>query len=58
MTETVAILNVQVSSGAGAPSHTAPKGSFYLNTTGSSSSTRAYINTTGSTTWTAVTTAA
>jgi hypothetical protein len=45
-------------SGAGAPSFTAPQGSLYLNTTGSSTSTRAYINTTGSTTWTAVTTAA
>jgi hypothetical protein len=45
-------------SGAGAPSFTAAKGSFYLNTTGSSTSTRAYINTDGGTTWTAVTTAA
>lgn len=44
--------------GAGAPSLTAPQGSLYLNTTGSSTSTRAYINTTGSTTWTAITTAA
>jgi hypothetical protein len=45
-------------SGAGAPSFTAAKGSMYLNTTGSSTSTRAYINTDGGTTWTAVTTAA
>lgn len=44
--------------GAGAPSLTAAQGSLYLNTTGSSTSTRAYINTTGSTTWTAITTAA
>lgn len=44
--------------GAGAPTITAPQGSLYLNTTGSSTSTRAYVNTTGSTTWTAVTTAA
>lgn len=43
--------------GSGAPTLTAPKGSFYLNTTGSSTSTRAYINTDGGTTWTAVTTA-
>lgn len=42
--------------GAGAPTITAPAGSLYLNTTGSSVSTRAYINTTGSTTWTAITT--
>jgi hypothetical protein len=44
--------------GAGAPTITAPQGSLYLNTTGSSTSTRAYVNTTGSTTWTAITTAA
>lgn len=49
---------VGVYSGAGAPTFTAPQGSLYLNTTGSSTSTRAYINTTGSTTWTAVTTLA
>ena len=45
-------------SGAGAPSFAADKGSLYLNTTGSSTSTRAYINTDGATTWTAITTAA
>lgn len=44
--------------GAGSPAITAPKGSLYLNTTGSSTSDRAFINTTGSTTWTAITTAA
>jgi hypothetical protein len=44
--------------GSGAPSITAAQGSLYLNTTGSSTSTRAYINTTGSTVWTAITTAA
>jgi hypothetical protein len=44
--------------GSGAPTITAPQGSLYLRTDGSSTSTRAYINTTGSTTWTAVTTAA
>lgn len=44
--------------GAGAPTITAPQGSLYLNTTGSSTSTRMYVNTNGSTTWTAVTTAA
>lgn len=46
-----------VQSGAGAPSHAAPKGTLYLNTTGSSSSTRAYVNSNGSTSWVAVTTA-
>ena len=44
--------------GSGAPTITANQGSIYLNTTGSSTSTRMYVNTTGSTTWTAVTTAA
>ena len=43
--------------GSGAPTISAPQGSFYLNTTGSSTSTRAYINTNGTTGWTAVTTA-
>lgn len=42
--------------GSGAPTITAPQGSVYFNTTGSSVSTRMYINTTGSTVWTAVTT--
>jgi len=46
-----------VQSGAGVPSHSAPKGTLYLNLTGSSSSTRAYINSDGATAWVAVTTA-
>lgn len=45
-------------SGAGAPTAiTAPQGSLYLNTTGNSTSTRAYVNSDGGTTWVAVTTA-
>src|SRR5882672_984766 len=44
--------------GAGAPTITAAQGSIYLNTTGSSTSTRLYVNTTGSTTWTNFTSAA
>jgi len=44
-------------SGAGAPSMTAPKGSLYLRTDGTTTSDRAYINTDGSTTWTSITTA-
>ena len=36
----------------------AAKGSLYLNTTGSSTSTRVYVNTNGSTTWTNLTSAA
>lgn len=49
---------VQIFSGAGAPTMVAPQGSLYLNTTGSTTATRAYINTTGAAVWTAVTTVA
>lgn len=45
--------------GAGAPTGiSAAKGSVYMNTTASSTTTRLYINTDGGTTWTTVTTAA
>ena len=44
--------------GSGVPTITAPQGSLYLRSDGSSISTRLYINTTGSTTWTNVATAA
>mgnify|MGYP001012010635 CR=1 FL=1 len=44
--------------GSGVPTITAPQGSLYLRTDGSSTSTRAYINTDGMDTWTAITTAA
>lgn len=44
--------------GSGAPTFSAAKGSLYIRTDGSSTSTRMYINTDGSTTWTSVTTAA
>ena len=49
----------QLMSGSGSPSGsiTAPKGTLYLRTDGSSSSTRAYINTDGGTSWTNITTA-
>lgn len=43
--------------GSGAPSFSAQKGSLFIRSDGSSSSTRIYINSTGSTTWVAVTTA-
>ncbi len=50
---------IKILTGTGAPTAvTAPKGSLYLRTDGSSTSTRAYINTDGGTTWTAITTAA
>jgi hypothetical protein len=54
----ISALGIDIFAGAGVPSLTAPKGSIYINTTGSSSSTRMYINTDGGTTLTAVTTAA
>ncbi len=44
--------------GSGAPTVSAPKGSLYLRTDGSTTNDRAYINTNGTTTWTALTTAA
>jgi hypothetical protein len=49
----------QIRSGSGSPngSVTAPKGSLFLRTDGSSTSTRAYINTNSGTSWTAITTA-
>lgn len=49
---------VGIYAGSGVPTATAPKGSLYLRTDGSSTSTRAYINTDAGTTWTAITTAA
>lgn len=59
LTQGASISGVYVLSGAGSPSGvvTAPQGSLYLNTTGSSTSTRAYINTNAGTAWTAITTA-
>lgn len=44
--------------GSSTPTLAAAKGSLYLRSDGSSSSTRMYVNTDGSTTWTSVTTAA
>lgn len=44
--------------GSGAPTVSAAKGSLYLRSDGSSTSTRLYVNTDGATTWTNVTTAA
>lgn len=51
-------LGIGFSAGSGAPAYSASKGSLYVRTDGSSSSTRIYVNTDGATTWTAVTTAA
>jgi hypothetical protein len=46
--------------GSGSPngSLTAPQGSLYLRTDGTTTNDRAFINTNGGTTWTALTTAA
>ena len=44
--------------GAGAPTISAPQGSLYLRTNGTTTNDRFYVNTNGSTTWTAVTTVA
>lgn len=50
--------NFSISVGHGAPSHAETKGSLYIRTDGSSTSTRMYINTAGGTVWTNFTTAA
>lgn len=47
-----ATANFGVCFGAGAPTLSAAKGSLYLRSDGSSTSTRAYVNTDGGTTWT------
>lgn len=44
--------------GSGAPTLSAPQGSLYLRSNGSTTNDRAYINTNGTTGWTALTTAA
>lgn len=56
--ETLDVMKVNLSTGAGAPSHAAPKGSVYMNVTASTATSRLYINTDGGTTWTAFTSAA
>ena len=50
-------LTLVSSSVQGAPTLSAAKGSLYLRSDGSSTSTRMYVNTDGTTGWTAVTTA-
>lgn len=44
--------------GSGAPTLSAAKGSLYLRSDGSTTTSRAYINTNGTTTWTAIVTVA
>lgn len=50
--------NLGIFFGSGAPTLAAAKGSLYIRTDGSSTSTRLYVNTDGSTTWTNFTSAA
>lgn len=50
--------NLGIYFGTAVPTIAAAKGSLYMRTDGSSTSTRAYINTDGATTWTNLTTAA
>jgi len=55
-TNVVGIMSVTLASGAGVPTHGAPKGSLYTNTLGAAN-TRLYINSDGGTSWAAVTSA-
>lgn len=50
-------LGISFLAGTGAPTMSAAKGSLYVRTDGSSSSTRLYINSNGATSWVAITTA-
>ena len=58
LTTSLTVSGVGIYAGSGAPTLSAAKGSLYLRTDGSSTSTRAYINTDGATTWTNLVTAA
>lgn len=51
-------LGINLIAGSGAPSLTAIKGTIYINTTASTSSTRLYINTDGAATWASFTASA
>ena len=55
---TPAATQASVCAGTGAPTFSAPKGTLYINLTGSTTATRLYVNTNGSTTWTNFTSAA
>lgn len=51
------ILGIPTIAGTGAPALIAKKGTIYIRSDGSSTSTRLYINTLGTNVWTAITTA-
>lgn len=54
---TMGSANIGIYFGSGAPTVTAPKGSLYLRSDGSTTNDRVYVNSSGSTTWVAITTA-
>ena len=59
MAQNIDLADMQFLSGAGAPTGvTAKKGSLYVNTTATTTTTRLYINTDGGTTWATFTTSA
>jgi len=43
----ITMQGIKIIAGAGAPTLSAPKGSLYINTTATTTTTRLYINTTG-----------
>lgn len=51
-------LGINMIAASGAPSLVAKKGTIYINTTATTTTTRLYINTNGGTTWAFVTTSA
>lgn len=56
--DVISAMRITISTGAGAPTHGAPKGSLYTNTVAASTTTRLYINTDGGTTWASFTASA
>ncbi len=50
--------SVDIQKGAGAPSHDAPKGTLYINTSATTTATRLYINTSGEDDWASFTASA
>lgn len=57
-TGTALTVQPKIQAGTAAPTHSAAKGTLFINTGGSSTSTRLYVNTDGGTTWTNFTSAA
>lgn len=51
-------ININITSGTGAPIFDAPKGSLYIRTDAITTTTRLYINTNGATTWASFTSSA